>query len=98
MNENLFIDRAKKLFPVMFEGRTSDECWIWNGRITWSTKVEDGRIVNTVLRRIAYVAFRGEIPTYHEVKTACKHSGCVNPNHLTTKISLRQMSKGIDNK
>ncbi len=36
MYEGLFVDKAKKLFPVMFEGRTPDECWIWNGRITWS--------------------------------------------------------------
>lgn len=96
-HENLFVDKCRKLFPIMFEGRGPDECWAWNGRITWSTKLEDGRTVNTVLRRISYVTFKGDIPKYHEVKTTCKHSGCVNPNHLKTNISLRQLEKDLDN-
>jgi len=95
--ENLFVDKCRKLFPILFEGLASDECWVWNGRICWSTKLEDGRIVNTVLRRIAYVTFRGQIPTYHEVKTTCKHTGCVNPDHLTTRFSVRQFDKDVDN-
>jgi hypothetical protein len=28
-HEKLFIDKAKQLFPVMFQSRTPDECWIW---------------------------------------------------------------------
>lgn len=56
----------------------------------------DDKIISTCLRRFAYSVFRGEVPPFHEVKTACKQSGCVNPNHLTTRISLRLMSKWFD--
>jgi hypothetical protein len=94
-HEKLFIEKAKQLFPIMFQGRTPDECWIWGGRITWSVKV-DGKILSTVLRRIAYSAFRGEVPPFHEVKTTRKQSGCVNPNHLTTRLSLRLISEEFD--
>jgi hypothetical protein len=94
-HEKLFVEKAKQLFPIMFEGRTADECWVWGGRITWSVKV-NGKILSTVLRRIAYAAFNGDIPPYHEVKTTCEHTGCVNPRHLTTRISLRQITKRIE--
>jgi hypothetical protein len=94
-HEKLFVEKARQLFPIMFEGRTGDECWVWGGRITWSVKV-NGKLLSTVLRRIVYAAFNGDIPPYHEVKTTCEHTGCVNPRHLTTRISLRQITKRME--
>jgi hypothetical protein len=96
-HETLFIERAKLVFPVLFEGRAADECWMWSGRVTWSVK-KDGKTLSTVLRRVAYAAFIGDIPQYHEVKTTCEHRDCVNPKHLTTRISVRQITKQLEDR
>ena len=92
--ESLFIAKAKHVFPIMCRDRTPDDCWMWGGRATWSVK-QGGKLLSTTLRRIAYAAFRGEIPEFHEVKTTCKHPDCVNPNHLTTRLSVRLITRGF---
>src|SRR5690349_17274649 len=96
-HEKLFVERAKLVFPVLFEDRAADECWEWSGRVTWSVK-KDGKTLSTVLRRVAYAAFIGDIPQYHEIKTTCEHRDCVNPNHLVTRISVRQITKQLEDR
>jgi len=95
-NENLFVKKVKRLFPIMFKGLTDSDCWKWGGRAAFTLKV-DGKLLSSSLRRIAYVAFKGEIPEYHEVKMTCKNKDCVNPAHMETKLSLRQISASFDN-
>jgi DNA-binding transcriptional regulator YiaG len=66
------------------EGKTTTECWEWQGAMLrggygifrW------GRNENA--HRLAYELVLGPIPEGHEVHHTCNNRGCVNPFHMET--------------
>lgn len=70
---------------VIISRRTPSEdgCWLWLGVINrdgYGTLTHDGR--TWLAHRLAYFAFKGEIPAGLVMDHLCRTRACVNPDHL----------------
>lgn len=69
--------------PVSTQDKVPGDCWEWTGptnkggygTIWWEKK-------NQYAHRVAFVAFKGELPTNRDIHHACLNKTCINPDHL----------------
>lgn len=79
----------RERFEKKYEPVTESGCWIWTaslgptgyGQINYETR---GRKYTKVMKahRVAWLLYRGEIPSDTDVLHKCDQPLCVNPNHL----------------
>lgn len=68
---------------LMARVEKTESCWLWTGSVDpcgYGRIVSNRRIDST--HRVAYAAFKGEIPNGMCVCHACDTPRCVNPDHL----------------
>lgn len=72
-----------------------DGCWYWRahrvrgyGRINVSGKIRAAHVV-------AYEWYHGPIPPGMEIDHRCRHTDCVNPNHLEAVTHAENVRRGL---
>lgn len=71
-------------------------CWVWGGytnhdgygRVRWKRKL-------TMVHRLMYTQYVGEIPLGFELDHLCRNRACVNPTHLEPVLHKENMRRGI---
>lgn len=69
-------------------------CWEWDGAVDkdgYGHSPRKFRAVGRFVHRLAYVAWKGEIPEGHVVCHTCDNPKCFNPSHLFTGTQLANM-------
>ena len=90
------LDRLKERFEIKFTKGSTNECWIWRGRVDgYGFGRIDERKVPMLAHRLAYQFYVGEIPKGMFVLHNCHNNGCVNPDHLCigTQMEKAEMRK-----
>lgn len=74
-----------KTQPIDYEWIMWPECWNWTGPKTpngYGICTPRNGVKHIMTHRIAWHAFRGEIPQGHHVDHVCGNTQCCNPFHL----------------
>lgn len=76
-------------------------CWVWNRKLTtagYGRTPYQGK--SMYAHRLAYVAFKGQIPDNMHLDHLCRNPACVNPEHLeavTHKVNVQRGLRGVLN-
>lgn len=71
--------------------KRSEQCWIWTG----AKKRGYGTLDQVGSHRLAYLHFRGPIPTGLILDHLCRVRNCVNPWHLEAVTHKENILRGV---
>jgi hypothetical protein len=77
------VSKAAALLERMATGAVEDEsgCWVWQRRVS-ARGTGYPMMSGQYAHRVAWQAYRGEIPDGLEVDHLCRNTRCINPYHL----------------
>lgn len=81
---------------------TPSGCWEWTrslsvagyGQTSYNLRTTTGKLRPSLVHRVAYELFKGEIPAGLELDHLCRNRKCFNPDHLEAVTHQENMIRG----